>query len=535
MLDKLKSYLEQVPATPLSWLLGVSSVFVIRFFLESISSPASHGLFASDSSTLVHYYVFYLAGLLMLLVFFSWAFNEWKKVVPQLTALLSPALLLPPVADWLSSKGGGAKIVYLFDGPLELLQRFLSFGGGTLSVGLRVEIWTVLMVLGAMVYLIRKSWKKAIIAPILIYFIVMIFVSVPSITSLVGQSTNLVKVAPLEFFEQSISKSLTVSNNLHGSLQYSTRVRLLEVAFNYMMGKIFLLLGIAFGLWWLYLNHNNKLRAIIGNLRPERIGHYLLTILLGAFIAFTLFRSIRLNWNDWLSVIVLCVAFLFSWVFAVCVNDIEDEKIDRISNSERPLITGALSKENMKQVGGISLIVSLLAGFLAGYTAFFFTVAFTALYYIYSAPPTKFKLVPLFSSFLISLCYLSAMMAGFFLLSPIKQVDAFPDKLITAVVLIITLLSQVKDLKDVKGDKAAGVFTTAVLLGDTWAPRVIGVFAALSFLLIPIFSGVYAFLISAIPAGAASYYFINRKPYSEKPIIWTYFFFVVATVFIVLF
>jgi hypothetical protein len=47
----------------------------------------------------------------------------------------------------------------------------------------------------------------------------------------------------------------------------------------------------------------------------------------------------------------------------------------------------------------------------------------------------------------------------------------------------------------------------------------------MSFLLIPVFSGIYILFASAIPAAVVVYYFVNRKPYVEKYIFRTYFVF----------
>ena len=216
-------------------------------------------------------------------------------------------------------------------------------------------------------------------------------------------------------------------------------------------------------------------------------------------------------------------------MFAVCTNDIVDEEIDSISDPARPLVANSLNKEDMKQASYIFLVATIISGFLAGYTALFFVLAFTALYYVYSVPPTRYKIIPFFSSFIIGLCCLTAVLAGFFLLSPLKYVAIFPFKLTLAVVVIFSLLANVRDMKDIAGDKAAGIKTVPIVFGDIWGPKVVGIFTSISFLLVPIFSGIYILFIAAIPTALASWYYINKKPYNEKPVVKTYFFFVLAS------
>jgi 4-hydroxybenzoate polyprenyltransferase len=537
MLDKLKSYLETIHITPINWLVGVSGVLMVRFFLESLSSPTSSGFFSSDSSTLIHYYLLFLSGLLMLMVFFQIVIPSWKKVIPQFIALASPMLFIPPIADWIISRGKGIKMTYLFNTPAEIVSSFLSifsFKAGVATAGIKIEIILALFLFGILVYFLQRSWKRAILSPLILYVIIFIFASLPGIISAIGQIGRLFPSGPITFFQNSIAGSSTIANNLHGSLQYGSVVRLIEISFNFMLGKILFIISSMLASLWFFINFKDKFKAIFRNFRTERVAHYIFTVFVGIFTAYIVFGQIKFNWNDWLSVIIICLSLCYSGIFAICMNDMADEDIDMVSNTDRPLVTGSLSRGDMKQTAFISLVAALISGFLAGYTAFFLILAFNALYYIYSVPPTRFKLIPFFSSFIIGLCYLTAILAGFFLVSPVKQVSAFPPKLAAAVVVIIVLLSHARDMKDIEGDRIAGVKTVPVIFGDIWGPRVVGFLSSLSYILVPVFLGTHILFISAVPATLANYYFVNKKPYSEKPMFKTYFAFVLAS-FLLLF
>lgn len=535
MLTHFENYLEKIRVTPIGWLLGVSGVLIIRFFLESLSNPTSSGLFASDASTLVHYFLFFMAGLMILLVFFQVALPKWKNIIPQFMALSLPVIFVPPIIDWLVSGGKGIKMTYFFDTPQGLLYSFFHFGSASTSIGLRGEVALALLGVGFLVFSVQRSWKRAVLSSLTFYGIVLLLASIPSLVSAIGQAGGLLPTDPVSFFKNVISVSLTTSNNLHGAFLYSSPVRLLEIGFNFIMGKILFLIGVSAASLWFYINFKEKFMAVIRNSRIERIAHYILTIFVGMAAAFVKFYPLKLNWNDWLSAVMLALSFFFSCLFAICVNDMADEDIDKVSNKDRPLITGDLSKEDMKQLAGVFILASFVSGFLAGYTAFFFILAFTSLYYVYSAAPTRFKLIPLFSSFLIGLCYLTAALAGFFLISPVKYVSAFPPRLAVAVVVITMLLAHARDLKDMQGDRIAGIKTVSVLFGEIWGPRVVGVLAFVSFFLLPIFADIPVLFISAVPSGIISYYFINKKPYSEKPLVRTYFFFVLTSLCLLFF
>ncbi len=535
MLNNFKFYLESIKITPISWLVGVSGVLMVRFFLESLSSQTPSGFFASDASTLLHYYLFFMASFLVLLIIFQKLIPSWKNVAPQFIAMSSAIIFVAPIVDWVVGRGQKITMTYLFESPKEMLHSLFTFFGPNIytgiTIGMRIEVALAVLGFGFFVYFVKKSIKWAIFSALIIYFLAFIFVSLPGILNLFfgyATSGNYFN-QPLFFIQNSIENSATILNNLHSSLQYSSTIRLFEIAFNFLMGKILFLILISATFVWFRSNFKEKLGAIIKNSRPERVTHYLLMIFLGLFAAYTIFPNVSFNWNDWLSVFILCFSFYFSWMFAVCTNDIVDEDIDAISDPARPLVANSLNKEDMKQASYIFLVATIISGFLAGYTALFFVLAFTALYYVYSVPPTRYKIIPFFSSFVIGLCCLTAVLAGFFLLSPLKYVAIFPTKLALAVVIIFFFASHVRDMKDIEGDKKAGIKTVPIVFGDIWGPKVVGIFTSISFLLVPIFSGIYILFIAAIPTALASWYYINKKPYNEKPVVKTYFFFVLAS------
>lgn len=530
MLQRFKLYLESVKVTPVSWLLGVSGVLMVRFFLESLSNPTSSGYFPSDASTLIHYWLFFTSAFVVYMLLLQAAAPSWKKVAPQFIAASSVFIFIAPVLDWVISAGRGFKMTYFFDSPSGFVVRFLTFGGTDFysgaTIGLRIELALMILFFGFLIYSVRKDWPKTIFYSLALYLIILFFASIPGIISWLGQSGHLIKVSPIEYLQKVFAGSSTLSNNLHSSFRYSSAIRLFEISFNFLMGKIFFVLLLILSSAWFLINCKEKFKNLIGDLRSNRTIHFILMIFAGMFLAFSMFPQIKLNWNDWLSVLVLCLAYYFSIRFAICTNDIVDESIDAVSNTDRPLVKKTLTQEDMKQAGFLFLAATIVSGFLAGYTALFFVLTFTALYYIYSAPPTRYKLIPFFASFIIGLCSLTPVLAGFFLISPVKQVSIFPPSVIAAVVIMFTLLTGTRDIKDVEGDKRAGVKTVPVLFGDKWGVRVTGILAALSYLIICLVFKSPFLLITAVPAALLTYYFSARKPFVEKYIFYTYFTFV---------
>lgn len=537
MLQKFKTYLEGVPITPTSWLAAVSGILMIRFFLESLSSPTLDGLFAADLSTIIHYYLFFLTFALIFILFVKKFIGSFAHVAEKLVVLSLIAIFIAPVIDYLISGGKGMKMAYLFDSPGQIFNSLVTFFGPSLSqgitLGIRIEVSIVLLSLLLFIYFAERSMKKAVFGAVAMYFIAFIMVSLPGIFSLIAQGGT--GFLPVEFLQNAIIRSETILNNIPPYLKYTSDITLLNVAFNFLMSKILLLLSIVFAFAYFYRNHKEKFVAIIKNSRPERVAHYFFMIFLGMFAAYSLFFPfINFNWIDVLSVVALLLSFYFSWMYAVCVNDNEDVAIDEVTNQERPLVKGAVSAKDMKQASSIFLFATLLSGYIAGFSALFFVLAFTALYYVYSANPSRLKLIPFFSSFLIALCCLAAVLAGFYLISPVKNLSVFPDKLTIAIVLLYFLFANIRDMKDIEGDKKAGIKTVPILFGDVWGPRLVGSMAGLSFLLVPVLLGIYTLFIAAVPAALAIYFYITRKPYVEKPVFNTYISFIIASIILLL-
>jgi 4-hydroxybenzoate polyprenyltransferase len=538
MLERLKSYIEKIQITPISWLIGISGILMVRFFLEAFSSKTSSGIIASDASTLIHYYLFFIATALVLMVFLWFAVPSWRQCLPQFAVCSFILVLLAPIIDFLISRGSGLQMTYLFETPRDMFFSFLTFFGPNwhqgITLGMRIELALILFLTSFLVYKTSRNILRTIISFLVLYAIMFFFVSLPGIIS-IASGTDV-----LNFLSQSIINSASLSNNLHSTFVYFSEIRLLEIGFNFLMAKILFVFCLSLLVVWFYLSKKSKLIAVLKNSRPERVLAYFSSILLGMLLAYFISPPQFFSGVDYLSVFILFLSFYFSWAFAVCVNDIVDKDIDAVSNTDRPLIASELSENDMKQTAFIFLTASLVGGYLSGFYAFFSILVFTALYYIYSAPPTRFKLIPFFSTFIIGLCNLSAAVAGFFIISNSKILASFPTEAIFGIVIFFSLLPNIRDIKDIEGDTKEGVMTVPVLFGPVHGPKVVGIMAGAAYLIVPLFSGFYYLFILAIPAAVATYYFCTRhlkKPisYKESYVFVVYFLFFILAAILFLF
>ena len=220
-------------------------------------------------------------------------------------------------------------------------------------------------------------------------------------------------------------------------------------------------------------------------------------------------------------------------MYSVSINDISDIEIDKISNPQRPLVEQTVNPREMKDVSFLFLLLALLGSWSIGFFHFFLCLVCLSSSYIYSMPPMRLKRLPIVATFILSIACLATILFGFFFLSALKNVSAFPALAALAILVLFTLESNFKDMKDVKGDPKDNVKTLPVIFGEN-GPRIVAITFASSFLLAPILLSFYTLYITAIPAALLGYKFITRKPYNEKLVFLIHFGFI-ASIFILVF
>ena len=133
------------------------------------------------------------------------------------------------------------------------------------------------------------------------------------------------------------------------------------------------------------------------------------------------------------------------------------------------------------------------------------------------------------SSFLISVACLVTVLAGFFFISIDKRIQTFPILFALGIVVIFTLATNIRDIKDIEGDGKEGILTIPTIFKKNGV-KIVGILFAVSFLLTPIFLSFYLLYFIAIPAGVIGYVLVNKKPYNEKSIFMLYFVFFALTI-----
>jgi 4-hydroxybenzoate polyprenyltransferase len=526
----LSRFIAKVEALPISfgeWSAAFLGIIFIRFFLENISSPTPSFPAVPDTLTLVHYGVFYLAAILLFALVLR-VFIKDILLVTKVLLFIFPIIWLPPIVDFIISRGAGSGMAYIFTASSGLLASFFTLGGpyvlGGITLGIKIELICILVGIFGYVFIKTKQVGRAIFAAMLMYCAIFFLLALPSFLAFGSPS-------PLSSLLSVFSGSHMPNNFLRPTIQLSYGYAI-ETLFNLGMAHFLYLFDFALIVAWLSFYERNTARAIFKNMRLERIALFLGLIILGAgFASYRHGVSFFGSAYDVVTFVELAVAWVCAWMFAVGVNDVADVAIDTISNNNRPLITGAISVAKIKQQNTFFLLWSLLGGYLAGYWGFFAIATFTAAYYIYSAHPLRLKQVPVIAPFLISLACLSAVLAGYYFVSPTKVFVDFPLNVLLLVIIFFTLFANFKDIKDIEGDRAAGIQTIPVIFG-AHGKEVVGALFAIAFLSVPIILGKTILLVPSLIAAVIGYVAINRRAYREWRIFVLYFAYVVVFVWL---
>ncbi len=499
------------------WVVVFLGVVGIRFLLESFSDSGRSTLIA-DLPTMVHYGLFY-ASLLLALLLVVWVFTRKPiAVVGKVLATGFVVIWFAPLLDLLVSRGRGYAMAYLFQEWPQLGQSFFQYFGPLtfpgITPGIRIEIGVILCFIAWYVFISTKAWWRAVLAVFWSYVVIFLWLALPSVLALLfGGGAQSVASWLRESIDASV---LPLLQPARGQETYVA----LQLRFSTLIAQVCFVLCAAFAAVGAWLARPDVVSAVFRNSRPERVLHYWLLIAAGLFAAVS---YVRVNWITVLACLILFLTFYAAWMFAVGVNDLEDVAVDAVSNSDRPLIRGTLTAEDVRTANEICLSVALVGGYVLGQTILFLVLVFTAAYYVYSAPPLKLKRVPVLATFCISLACLAAVLAGFFFWNDNQYLTAFPFRYVVLIVVGFTLGATLKDIKDIDGDAKVGVRTLATLFGPVWGPRVIGLLVGLGHALVPLLLARPLLWSIALPCGLASYYFATRTPYHERYIFCVYF------------
>jgi 4-hydroxybenzoate polyprenyltransferase len=198
------------------------------------------------------------------------------------------------------------------------------------------------------------------------------------------------------------------------------------------------------------------------------------------------------------------------------VNDYYDLEIDKISNKNRPLIQKTISMKENWEYAWFFFFVSLLGASLLGPIFFLIILVYHLLTWVYSSYPFRLKRFIGVSNILIAFSSLIFLIIGFLIFSNLQTLDKFPWTVYWFLFLAYFLITPLKDLKDLEGDKKNKITTLPTLIGKKNTRLLISVFLLSLYLLSVYTLRKPELFLPALFLGGGSFYLINNSNISEK-------------------
>lgn len=511
-------------------ILFATSIFV-RTFFENFTNSNNAGFLNSLTDTFLHYPLWY-AMVFLSIIIIVYALTQEKLVkIGSLIALGSFIILLPPIIDMIAYGFLGHPYNFIAGNYATLWEHFSSFMFSTnaIGIGIKIEIIIATIGIGSYVYLKTRHFWKSVGGALLSYTAIFIFLTLPVHTMALFNVVQGITTPPtpqnvvvfytpnnLEISEQPVA--LDILNKDNSSQQYFSQ----KISIVFSLILVFLL-GLLVG-----IKNKEKFLAIIKNVRPMRLFHWFALTGIGLYVGYTTNGgAVLFDIYFLLNLLVVFASIAMAWLFSVWDNDEEDIAIDTVSNSTRPLVNGIFSIKEWRATKNVFLFFALLLSWLAGYPIFIVILLFILAYHHYSRKPLRLKRILVISSLIVPFNATLVFLAGFFTLYPTTNLAELPFAILGGIFVIYFLIENIKNMKDIEGDRREGIRTLPVLLG-----KYAGVGMSVLLVTASVIGGLFFYPSLDITLGGLvmlgiTIYFLNKKPYREAPIFILYCIFLV--------
>ncbi len=502
-LQKIKQKIEKIENQPIKfevWLILFTAIILVRLCEEiflNIKDVQTNAFIWHD---FVHIFLVFAFVNLTAYYLFKKTLKISSRAFLNLsligTFLLS---IVPPFLDFFFSKKYSMINFYEFYSLKECFINFFTFLHqdpliGT-TPGQRIGILISMIVVGLYTFLKSSKISISVINSIIFYAIFYFVSTLPSwITFLVkGFDSSRTDVATLFFAPKDFLNQAPFSINivLHKKIIF-TYIILLTITSCIIFAK------------------NKLFQELLKNIRPIQAIYHLGLFSIGSGMAI-IFGEI-INIFSFFNIIALITMFLIivaMWFSSVIVNDYFDEKIDEISNPERPLFLNIIEKSDYLKIGIFVFAFAIIMSLLINPKITLLLCFYYALTLIYNVPPLRLKKVPLVATFTSALASMLVIFSGYLMITSENNLSNFPINIIYLILITFTISLPLKDFKDIKGDKKNGVLTIPVIFGEKLARLIVGISVFISFVLSVYFLNEGRLIFPALVSGCLSFLVIN--------------------------
>ena len=268
-----------------------------------------------------------------------------------------------------------------------------------------------------------------------------------------------------------------------------------------------------------YLSAPTLTTAILSDLRLPRILHYIILSFLGTAILHQHTPDIPLL-PTLLSQFSFAICLTYAALYAIISNNLADLEADRLTNPHRPHVLGTIDPATYHRAGLIAQALALTFAALLSWPMFIATAAISLGYYLYSCPPFRLKRIPILAKTIIGLNSLIVTVTGYVLSG--GKLTEFPLPWALFVLIPLSLSANFVDLKDTAGDRATGIRTLPVILGQRPATYLIALFTLLTYLCAGLLLDIPILWPLVMANAILHIFFLLRQPYREGPVFLAY-------------
>lgn len=511
-IDRLIRTLEDAPLSLAGFATTFFALIFVRLAVENTLGRFDERPFSYYFFEFSHTFLFFLCAFLILLPLVRFAGNVALRQAGNVLLFGFLVILLPPVIDTLIFHGSQYWSFYQFDSLAGLLRRFLTFFGDSPNIGItygvRVEVAIVTLGLGLYAFFKSRRLLKTLGVALLAYAMLFILGTFPSwitfallafqkgLLAINGNDVAALFLTPESVFARNASDFRSVLN-LKMSLVYGV-------------------LAVFLTGFTLFREYPRYFFALFKNTRfPQAVYH---AGLLGLGFGFArLFAEADLPFDFFplAAILVLLSAVESAWIASVIANDCADQRIDVLTNPDRPLIRETIPLPLYQTIGVLFFIASLLLAGVVGFPALLILLAYQAIAWLYSSPPLRLKRFPLIATVLAAWAGILVLVTGFLTASPSRDLSPLPLPLLFFLFAAYAVSLPLKDFKDIEGDRQDHVYTLPVLLGAERAKLLLASLVFLLFLASPTVLNIRALFPAAVFIGGTTFWVIEKS--TERP------------------
>jgi len=469
-LEKIINRLLAGEISMVNWLAMFLGIVTLRLFLDKFIAQSAFSAIQPEMD--LHNYLFFSLAFLLIWLWLSLILQVNPKNLAFLMIWACLLIDLPPIFDLI--KTGGAVYIgpYVYGGPAELKIQYLTifghFPSGMVYFGTKIVFILVSLGSGILAWIKTKTWWKALGGLVGTYSLLFLMASFPSWLTFIYYffegSRKIAELSAVQIF------------------QFMSTVNVFSLkAVDFGFGHIFQLnllyfpLIAGFSCLLFFLSNRDKFIAVLKNIRIPQCSFHVGLFLVGLGLGYLAYPdNLTLGIFSFFAILSLVVAILLAWKTSVIVNDLYDLETDNLTNSGRPLPQSLFSFREYIELGIVCFVFSLIGGLAVNFKFAMLLLVYQIIAWFYSAPPFRFKRVPLVATFLSSLALLIILFMGFLVFSGEYNLQGLSWRIIFLFMLVLTFSLPVKDFKDIEGDRKMGVLTIPVIFGEELGRMIVG-------------------------------------------------------------